>query len=69
VQIDGKHQTADADYANNRFPPEIRASRLKTYKRDRKTRNLMADLLVELKKKSGEGAEQGESVELEAVQD
>jgi hypothetical protein len=29
----------------------------------------MADLLVELKKKSGEGAEQGESVELEAVQD
>ena len=69
VQIDGKHQTADTDYANNRFPPEIRASRLKTYKRDRKTRNLMADLLVELKKKSGEGAEQGENVELEAVQD
>ena len=69
VQIDGKHQTADTDYANNRFPPEIRASRLKTYKRDRKTRNLMADLLVELKKKSGEGAEQGASVELEAVQD
>ena len=69
VQIDGKHQTADTDYANNRFPPEIRASRLKTYKRDRKTRNLMADLLVELKKKSGEGAEEGENVQLEAVQD
>ena len=69
VQIDGAHQTADTNYANNRFPPEIRASRLKTYKRDRETRNLMADLLVELKKKSGEGTEQGSHVELEAVQD
>ena len=67
VQIDRRHQTADTDYANNRFPPEIRSSRLKTYKREDKNRNLMADLLVELKKKSGEGAEDGASVELEAL--
>ena len=48
VQIDRGHQTADTDYANSRFPPEIRSSRLKTYKREDKNRNLIADLLVEL---------------------
>ena len=40
---------------------------MKTYNREDKNRNLMADLLVELKKKSGEGAEDGASVELEAL--
>lgn len=69
VQIDRQHQTADTDYANNRFPPEIRSSRLKVYKRDDKRRNLMADLLVELKKKGNEATETGQDVELEALED
>lgn len=69
IQIDREHQTADTDYANNRYPPEIRSSRLKTYKREDKNRNLMADLLVELKKKSGDAAESGSQVELESLDD
>ncbi|MEE4279099.1 MAG: M1 family metallopeptidase [Halieaceae bacterium] len=49
IGVDERHQTADADYRNNRFPPVIHQSRLAAYKSERKTRNLMADLLVELR--------------------
>jgi len=51
IETDVKHQTADANTGNNRFPPTIATSRLETYKSKRDVRNLMADLLVELKKK------------------
>lgn len=47
--IDERHQTADADFSNNSFPPKIEPSRLELYKRKRSERNLMADMLVELK--------------------
>ena len=47
--IDQRHQTADADFSNNSFPPKIEPSRLELYKRKRSERNLMADMLVELK--------------------
>ena len=57
--IDERHQTADADFANNSFPQQIQQSRIELYKRKRKERNLMADMLVELKqgqdKRSGDG--------------
>ena len=49
VSIDDRHQTADADFSNNAFPPSITPSRLALYKRKREDRNLMADMLVELK--------------------
>lgn len=49
ITLDRHHQTADADYSNNSFPPEISKSRLKLYKSSRSSRNLMADMLVELK--------------------
>lgn len=49
ITLDARHQTADADYANNRFPPQIRQSRLSAYKSDTQRRNLMADLLHELR--------------------
>lgn len=49
ISIDDKHQTADADYSNNTFPPSITSSRLALYKRSNKDRNLMADMLVALK--------------------
>lgn len=50
IALDPAHQTADADYSNNSFPPELTASRLELYKSSRKRRNLMADILVKLKK-------------------
>ena len=49
VSIDDRHQTADADFSNNAFPPSITLSRMALYKRKREERNLMADMLVELK--------------------
>lgn len=49
IRLDVDHQTADADFANNVFPPEITQSRFALYKSKRKQRNLMADMQVELK--------------------
>ena len=49
VSIDDRHQTANADFSNNAFPSRITSSRLTLYKRKREDRNLMADMLVELK--------------------
>ncbi len=49
IELDPRHQTADADYQNNRFPQKIHQSRLSAYKSDLKTRNLMADLMHELR--------------------
>lgn len=47
-KLDAAHQTADADYSNNAFPPEMRSSRLSLYKSDFKASNMMADMLREL---------------------
>jgi hypothetical protein len=49
IHLDDGHQTADADYSNNQYPPKFLPSQLEVYKRDRKTQNLMKDMLVELK--------------------
>jgi hypothetical protein len=56
IELDRHHQIADADRTDNVFPPRISKSRLELYKSDRKRRNLMADMLVELKgdQKDGE---------------
>ena len=48
LDIDSAHQTADADFSNNSYPPIMRPSRLELYKSDRKSRNLMKDMLEEL---------------------
>jgi len=58
IETDIKHQTADADTGNNRFPPTIKSSRLEAYKSKTEVRNLMADLLVELKKKDEDASSQ-----------
>ena len=62
VSIDDRHQTADADFSNNTFPPSITSSRLALYKRKREDRNLMADMLVALK--GGNDPEASKSVPL-----
>ena len=55
ISIDDQHQIADADYSNNQFPPSIRRSQLELYKSDEKSRDLMKDMLVELKADNSEG--------------
>ena len=68
ISVDDRHQTADADYRNNRFPPVIYQSRLAAYKSERTTRNLMADLLVELRDSGKDsGDEDDKAVPLEAA--
>jgi len=55
VSIDNQHQIADADYSNNQFPPNIHRSQLEIYKRNKKSRDMMKDMLVELKAANSEG--------------
>ena len=54
IELDPAHQTADADYSNNSFPPVMRPGRLKMYKSDFKQKSMMADMLVELKSEEEE---------------
>ena len=49
IDLDPAHQTADANYDNNSYPPVLRSSRLELYKSNRQRKDLMADMLVELK--------------------
>ena len=68
VEVDPQRQIADADIDNNMMPREIRKSRLELYKSDSSQRDLMADMLVELKSaETGEEAEAGTDVPLDAT--
>ncbi len=51
VELDAKHQTADAVRTNNAFPQRSAPSRLDLYRSNTAGRNQMADALVELKAK------------------
>jgi hypothetical protein len=68
IEVDRRHQTADADYSNNRFPPTIHQSRLAAYKSKRETRNLMADMLVELKAEDKRQREEAREAALEPLE-
>ncbi|MEM1435759.1 MAG: M1 family metallopeptidase [Pseudomonadota bacterium] len=50
LELDPLHETADADYANNDMPRTLRPSRLALYKQADEDRDLMADMLTELRK-------------------
>lgn len=54
IDVDIYHQIADANHANNSYPPKIYQSRLEIYKGKRSSKNLMADMLVELKTEEDE---------------
>ncbi len=49
IAIDEKHELPDADRQNNYYPRRIKASRLQAFKAEDETRNLMKDMLQELK--------------------
>ena len=56
VEVDAEHVIADADMSNNAFPRRIQQSRLELFKSKDKDRNLMLDLLTELKTGKGDEA-------------
>ena len=47
-KLDVAHQTADADFSNNAFPPAISKSRIELFKSNRSSSSMMADMLREL---------------------
>ena len=53
ISIDDNHEIADADRSNNVWPQQISKSRLELYKSKSKDRDLMADMLVDLKEAKG----------------
>jgi hypothetical protein len=47
-KLDVAHQTADADFSNNAYPPSISKSRIELFKSNRSSSSMMADMLREL---------------------
>jgi hypothetical protein len=68
VSLDEKEQIADADPSDNYFPRRIVPSRLELYKRKREDRNLMADMLVELKSRDDKTLEDSSAVPLKQAE-
>ncbi len=64
IALDPAHQTADADYNNNFYPPQLVSSRLELYKSKGADSSLMKDMLVELKKDKAAPGGSGKSVPL-----
>ncbi|WP_445530148.1 M1 family metallopeptidase [Yunchengibacter salinarum] len=48
IELDRHHQTADADFGNNHFPPKITRNRLELYKSRSADRDMMKRMLEEL---------------------
>jgi hypothetical protein len=60
IEIDRRHVTVDADYANNPFPPKTRSSRIELYKEKDMRRDQMLDILAKTKNaKKGDNADDG----------
>ena len=59
IELDPHHQTADANYSNNSFPPTLRRSRIELYKSSYRPKSMMADMLVELKSEEKDGSANG----------
>jgi hypothetical protein len=53
LELDTRHETADANYSNNNFPQRISKSRLQLYKDEEEDRNLMAEMLMKLRAVQG----------------
>ncbi|MEM1433069.1 MAG: M1 family metallopeptidase [Pseudomonadota bacterium] len=68
VEVDVAHQTADANFRNNRFPQTIHKSRLALYKFEDEDRDLMAAMLEKLREHGEETPADSKAVPLDAVQ-
>ncbi|MDZ7644326.1 MAG: M1 family metallopeptidase [Woeseiaceae bacterium] len=49
IELDPRHETADADFSNNHFPRRILKSRIELYKEEDETRDLMRGMLETLR--------------------
>ena len=65
VELDPRHETADADFSNNFFPSRIRKSRIELYRSEREDRDLMADMLFKLRERKAGDEAGGRKVPLE----
>ena len=67
LELDPRHETADADFSNNHYPSQIEKSRIELYKSDAKRRDLMADMLKKLRKRKSGGNDTDRSVPLKQI--
>jgi len=65
IELDPRHETADADFSNNHFPNRIEKSRIELYKEEDETRDLMSDMFRSLRARTGEVGDAVRSVPLE----
>jgi hypothetical protein len=65
LELDPRHETADADFSNNHFPSRIEKSRIELYKKDEEQRDLMADMLRSLRERKGGAGDPERSVPLQ----
>lgn len=71
IELDPRLEIADTDRSNNYFPQrlgEVEPTRLELYKSDYESRNLMADMMVELKTGDGAGDEGGDAADEEETE-
>jgi hypothetical protein len=68
IELDARHQIADADAGNNVFPRRIPQSRIELFKAKDRSRNLMLDALAELKSAKGEPKAEDKAVPLKPAQ-
>jgi len=67
ITLDPRHEIADGDYSNNRFPSSIRRSRLELYKSNSNRRDMMADMLEKLRPVKGGEDKDEKDVPLEST--
>ncbi|MEM1396520.1 MAG: M1 family metallopeptidase [Pseudomonadota bacterium] len=70
IGVDDDHELPDADRQNNHYPRQIRASRLQAFKAEDEKRNLMKDMLEELKadQKDQPNMDGGDPIQLAPVE-
>lgn len=68
IELDARHQTADVDLSNNAFPRRIPQSRIELFKGRDSRRDLMLDMMTELKAAKGEPKADDKAVPLKPVQ-
>ncbi|MEM8986443.1 MAG: M1 family metallopeptidase [Pseudomonadota bacterium] len=69
IAIDTRNELPDTNRQDNHFPRRIMSSRLDLYKSDSKDRDLMADMLVELKGAAKDEVEAGGAAPLQPAED
>ena len=67
IEVDARHQTGDADFTNNIFPRRITPTKLEVFKGKSRDRNLMLDMMTELKSDKAAPKDDGAAAPLKPV--